>query len=78
MSWLWLNLPFAAVAFGAVFGLPLWLVIKHPDAPPVAAGATGTVPQTAKARLIAAAASNPPVYPAYAPARTASAERDAA
>ena len=29
--WFWLNIPIAAVLFAAMAGIPLWLVIKHPD-----------------------------------------------
>jgi hypothetical protein len=39
MYWFWLNIPLAA-AFVAVWtGIPLWLVLKHPDAGPHAAAA---------------------------------------
>jgi hypothetical protein len=34
MNWLWLNIPLAALIFLAVTGIPLWLVIRHPDAAP--------------------------------------------
>jgi len=30
-TWFWLNIPIGAVLFVAVVGIPLWLVIKHPD-----------------------------------------------
>jgi hypothetical protein len=30
-SWFWLNIPLCAVIFSAVAGIPLWMVIKHPD-----------------------------------------------
>lgn len=33
MSWFWLNIPLGVVFFLAVSGIPLWLVLKHPDAP---------------------------------------------
>jgi hypothetical protein len=29
--WFWLNIPLGAVIFLAIVGIPLWLVIKHPD-----------------------------------------------
>ena len=29
--WFWLNIPIAAVIFAAMVGIPLWLVIRHPD-----------------------------------------------
>ncbi len=31
MSWFWVNIPLAAVFFTAMVGIPLWIVIKHPD-----------------------------------------------
>jgi hypothetical protein len=37
MSWFWLNMPLAAVFFGAWYGIPMWLVFKRPgwgSAPP--------------------------------------------
>jgi hypothetical protein len=34
MTWFWLNIPLAAVLFLAMSGIPLWLVIKHPDTGP--------------------------------------------
>ena len=37
INWLWLNVPLATVIFGAVTGIPLWMVIKHPDTGPDAA-----------------------------------------
>jgi hypothetical protein len=30
-TWFWLNIPVGAVLFAAMVGIPLWLVIKHPD-----------------------------------------------
>jgi hypothetical protein len=31
MSWFWLNIPLAAVFFLATAGIPMWLVLRHPD-----------------------------------------------
>jgi hypothetical protein len=76
VSWFWLNLPFAVIAFVAVCGLPLLLVIKHPDQAPTAIGETGTVAQTPRVRPAGLAAASTAVWPGCAPA--ASAERDAA
>jgi hypothetical protein len=42
-AWFWLNIPLCAVIFSAVVGIPLWLVIKHPD--------TGREVETAKTRV---------------------------
>jgi hypothetical protein len=30
-TWFWLNIPFCAVIFSAMVGIPLWMVIKRPD-----------------------------------------------
>ncbi len=40
MSWVWLNLPLGAAFFLAMTGIPLWMVIRHPDRGSV----HGTVP----------------------------------
>jgi hypothetical protein len=32
MNWFWLNIPLATLIFLAITMIPLWLVIKHPDA----------------------------------------------
>ena len=32
--WLWLNIPLAAAFFLAWSGIPLWLVLRHPDTGP--------------------------------------------
>ena len=34
MIWFVLNIPLAVAFFAALVGIPLWLVIKHPDTPP--------------------------------------------
>lgn len=31
MSWFWLNIPPAALFFAAWSGIPLWMVLRHPD-----------------------------------------------
>jgi hypothetical protein len=31
MHWFWLNIPLAAAFFAIWTGVPLWLVLKHPD-----------------------------------------------
>jgi hypothetical protein len=40
MYWFWLNMPLAAAFVAAWTGIPLWLVLRHPDAsrPAAAAG----------------------------------------
>lgn len=34
MSWVWLNIPLGVVVVLAIAGIPIWLVLKHPDARP--------------------------------------------
>jgi hypothetical protein len=34
MNWFLLNMPLAAVFFGAWVGIPLWITVKHPDGQP--------------------------------------------
>ena len=31
---LWMNIPLMVVAFGLWVGVPLWLVLRHPDGTP--------------------------------------------
>ena len=31
---LWMNIPLMVLAFGAWVGVPLWLVLRHPDQHP--------------------------------------------
>ena len=31
MSWIWLNIPLAVVMVAFTVGLPLWLIVKHPE-----------------------------------------------
>jgi hypothetical protein len=56
MNWFWLNMPLAALIFAAVAGIPLWMVIKHPDTGPDAAAtkpAAGPVPATEACGILA-------------------------
>jgi hypothetical protein len=71
MAWFWLNIPLCAVIFGAVCGIPMWLVIKHPDTAERPADGSDTAPQ---ARPVAVAAPSTAARPALA----APAERQAA
>jgi hypothetical protein len=71
MAWFWLNIPLCALIFGAICGIPLWLVIKHPDTAAVLTGRSDTVPQVRPVALAAPRA-------AVCPALDATAEREAA
>jgi len=39
MSWVWLNIPLGVMVVLAIVGVPIWLVLKHPDARPERAAA---------------------------------------
>lgn len=41
-TWFWLNVPLGVLIFSAVSGIPLWLVLRHPDT-----GPTATAPDAA-------------------------------
>ncbi|HYB85848.1 MAG TPA: hypothetical protein VEC76_03290 [Streptosporangiaceae bacterium] len=52
MFWFWLNMPLAAVFFGAWYGIPMWLIHKRPgwgSAPVERHQAAPAGPQTAVA-----------------------------
>ncbi len=34
MSWFWLDVPLMAVFFLATAGIPMWLVLRHPETGP--------------------------------------------
>jgi hypothetical protein len=34
MHWFWMNVPLAVMIFVIWTGVPLWLVLKHPDTGP--------------------------------------------
>jgi len=46
MYWFWLNMPLAAAFVAAWTGIPLWLVLKHPDAGPPTAAARRRQPSS--------------------------------
>ena len=31
MNWFWMNIPAALVFLGLWTGIPMWLILKHPD-----------------------------------------------
>jgi len=46
MNWFWMNIPAALVFLGLWTGIPMWLILKHPDRGP----APLAVPSPAPAR----------------------------
>jgi hypothetical protein len=48
MHWYWLNIPLAAAFFAIWTGVPLWLVLKHPDI-----GSGPRVPHTSRQEQVA-------------------------
>jgi hypothetical protein len=40
MTWMLLNIPLAVLFFALWVGIPLWLVLKHPDRKPAPAAAS--------------------------------------
>ena len=34
MSWFWLNMPLAVAFFAIWVGVPMWLILRHPDRGP--------------------------------------------
>jgi hypothetical protein len=64
MIWFMLNIPLAVAFFGAWVGIPLWLVIKHPDTAPDHSEAHAYL--AAKAAQAAAAEAAPAAEPALA------------
>jgi hypothetical protein len=43
MSWFWMNMPLAVAFFGVWVGVPMWLVLKHPDRGPAPVAAQAPV-----------------------------------
>jgi hypothetical protein len=62
VNWLWLNIPLMAVFFMAMTGIPIWLVVKHPDLGP----ATG---RTRSSRTRSSGQAGPRREPTAMPAR---------
>jgi hypothetical protein len=63
MTWFWLNIfPFIVLIAAVVFGVPTWLVMRHPDAPPMTIGGTGILPQDRPVPAVSSMAK----HPAYA------------
>jgi hypothetical protein len=55
MHWFWMNIPLAALIFAVWTGVPLWLVLRHPDTGPQL-----RVPKTPPAARPGAPASSQP------------------
>ena len=57
MSWLWLNISLGAVFFLATAGIPMWLVLRHPDERrPARTSALDATPQSRPALVMVPAA----------------------
>jgi hypothetical protein len=54
--WFWLNIPIGAVLFAAMAGIPMWMVIKHPDTAPDFSAAPQPAEADTRARAAQAAA----------------------
>jgi hypothetical protein len=44
MSWFWMNIPAALVFVGLWSGIPMWLVLRHPDRGPQARAVQASAP----------------------------------
>jgi hypothetical protein len=49
MSWFWMNIPLAVVFFGLWVGVPMWLILRHPDQGPAPVAAPAQAGQAALA-----------------------------
>ena len=60
MTWFWLNVvPFAALILAAAFGVPMWFVLRHPDAPPMTIGGSDILSQVRPAPAASSKAERP-------------------
>jgi hypothetical protein len=48
MNWILLNIPLGVVFFLAIAGIPLWMVIRHPDRGPARGQAIGQATSAAR------------------------------
>ena len=64
MNWLWLNIALGVVFFLAIAGIPLWMVIRHPDDRPAPADATGKGAAAYAGTVTAAGMTDRPAGPA--------------
>ena len=49
MSWFWLNMPLAVAFFAIWVGVPMWLILRHPDRGPAPATAQAPAQSPAQA-----------------------------
>jgi hypothetical protein len=49
MSWFWMNIPLAVAFFGVWVGVPMWLILRHPDRGPAPVAAPAQARQAAPA-----------------------------
>jgi hypothetical protein len=64
MNWFWLNIPPGVVFFLAIAGIPLWMVIRHPDHRPAAAKAIGEDARAQAGTVAVARMTGRPAVPA--------------
>ena len=67
-EFLWINIPFMVLFFALWAGIPMWMIVKHPDRHP---RETRTVPAYLRQRV---PAGSPAQWPA--PARSAAERRE--
>lgn len=58
-TWFWLNVPFMVLIFGAVTGIPMWLVFRRPDTGPGASTPAASTPAASTSAASTPAASTP-------------------
>lgn len=57
MNWIWLNIPLGSLIFLTVAGIPLWMVLRHPDTGPDVQAARRTAHRPAPVPVYVAAGS---------------------
>jgi hypothetical protein len=61
MSWFWLNVPLMAVFVLATAGIPMWLVLRHPETSPARTSRStrlDATPQSVPVIVLASAAAD--------------------
>ena len=64
MTWFWMNIPLAALFFLAWTLIPLWMVIRHPNAGPSIPARDAAPPSRAAAALTGSAPASGQSVPA--------------